>query len=258
MLDASSFIGGEDAIVDAADGDASLADDAQAVEAASPDDSGTEEGIEDAASDAPDAAPWCVPGPARFCDDFDDEPPGSLWTRTNRSNGAVAFDGLGLSPPNALRTTTSAAGGYAYLVKELEGNPPTVRCELDVHVVEVSNPGDIDVFEIVSAGGIPEYFVYFGWLDGDWRVAEFQRVDGTTTVDRFTRLTVPPPIGSWFRMTVVVTPDSATVTLNGASTTLDALASPEGTRRELRVGNTFTSGEVKSSEMLFDNVDCTF
>ncbi len=66
---------------------------------------------------APFAITSCKPG--AFCDDFEEPSPAKRWTSTVASAGIVDFPGPSSSMgAHALRASTSAAGGTAYLTRQ--------------------------------------------------------------------------------------------------------------------------------------------
>lgn len=262
LLESSGLSDGTDPRSDGAPLDADAAD-APPTPDAAPSDAGLPDPPDGAADAPPDAAepedagPWCTNGPNRFCDDFDEPAPGARWTRVERHKGELAFDGVGLSPPHALRTNASPTG-WAYLAKTLPGSPSTIRCEFDAKIVTMTETGTADIFEITSElGGAPVHGVFLRSYGGTWCLAEHSTLPDGGEAYRCNQLINQPPVGSWFHVSVAMTPTSATIALQGASTKLDVQLPPDA-ERHVSLGLGWVSEAASKTEVLLDNLDCTF
>lgn len=214
----------------------------------------------DASLDTRDSSAGCIDGPGRFCTGFDEPDPQSRWTSSYKSRGVLAFDGIGLSAPNALRAQLSAGAGNgaAYLIKDLPAGSTFVRCELDMFLESVPTTAstEIDILNVVTiVPGSESHNVYFASFDGKWNIAEYR--GGTPPlVDRNVELGSLPS-GRWLHVVLETTRSNATLTADGATVTLAGLTVPDG-KRLAQVGISYASPGVGAASVLVDNVDCSF
>jgi hypothetical protein len=212
----------------------------------------------DAVADASVDADACVGSAARVCDNFDDMIPGAQWLKET-TRGAIAFDAVGLSPPNAFRSEIVAGGGSgAAALRRNYANDGDGRCELDLKLESIPSSGELDVIDLVVRGGVGnDRHVYFASFDGDWSLAEYQERDGGN-YDRSKSLGVPLPVGVWFHVVLEKKGTSAELVANGSVATLAALLDVPGTSRIVKIGFSYVGSSVPTAKILIDNVDCTF
>ena len=209
-------------------------------------------------SDAPagDASASCADTANTVCDDFDQGSTiNAKWSQAT-NGGSVAIVPEGLSAPNALVVSVNAGGGTVYVEKEFPFTTK-VHCELDMKLDVVPSLGDLDLFSITTKIS-NEYYVYFAHSAAGFQFAEFcDALPGGGSVDRKQPITAPP-IGGWFHVVFDNNGTSATLTVNGATSTLTGLAQPSGPNRNVQIGTPFSQGTDTSSRALYDNVVCTF
>jgi hypothetical protein len=224
-------------------------------------DATTADASTDAPVDAADAGFTCVDVAGGFCDDFDSPLPGSKWTSNNKVRGEVTFENVGLSLPTAMHATVLAGSNVAFaqLVKEVPGNLPNVRCEIDLKLDSVSTTGEVDVLSIVTAvGNSDKHVVYFAAFGGTWHLAEFAPgVDGGPPLDHTITLGAALPNATWFHVALDVTATEATLTADGHFIRLSSLTTPAGNNHKLGVGITYADAPVQSGGVYVDNVACT-
>jgi hypothetical protein len=195
-------------------------------------------------------------GANKICENFDK---GSAidpqWTQV-ANGGTVAIVASGLSAPNALAIEVEA-GGSVYLDKEFSFTTK-VHCEMDMKIEKLPTQGDLDLFSITSKTAAGDYYVFFAQSGTGFVFAEFaEQLPGGGSVDKKQPITAPPT-GSFFHVVFDNDNKSATLTVNGATTTLTGLAQPSGTNRNAQIGTPFSQSTDATSRVLYDNVVCTF
>jgi hypothetical protein len=212
-------------------------------------------------SDAPtttgDGSASCADTTNTVCDDFDQGTTiNAKWTQAvNGGSAAIAAEGL--SAPNALAVSINSGGGVVYVEKEFPFTAK-VHCEMDMKLDAVPAQGDLDLFSITTKTTAGDYYVYFAHSAAGFLFAEFaEQLPSGGGVDKKQPITAPPT-GSWFHVVFDANGTNATLTVNGATSSLTGLAHPSGQNRNVQVGTPFSQGTDTSSRALYDNVVCTF
>lgn len=203
-----------------------------------------------------DGAASCADTASTVCDDFDQGSTiNAKWSQA-ATGGSVAIVPEGLSAPNALVVSVNAGAGSVYLEKEFPF-ATKVHCDMDMLLVTVPSAGDLDLLSITTKT-TSDYYVYFAHSAAGFLFGEFSsQLPGGGSVDKKQPITAPP-IGSWFHVVFDNDGTRATLTVNGATSTLTALVQPSGSSRNVQLGAPFSQDTNTPSRALYDNVVCTF
>jgi hypothetical protein len=202
----------------------------------------TEGGAADAPADADpgaDARPPADAGAdaaarvcdATFCDDFDTTPLGATWDQVTQSGGGTLSLGAGaLSAPNALVVDlTGAARRIAFLGRSFATVTTSIDCAVSLFVeIPPATNVDAQFFGFGASGpGAPVIFLKLegSAVAGSVGLRYYSEVglpDGGIT--SYTDAVATIPVGVWKRARFASDGASATVTVDGASSSFPVIA----------------------------------
>jgi hypothetical protein len=205
-----------------------------------------------------DGSAGCAETAKTICDNFDNGTAiDAKWVQ-EANGGSATVVPEGQSAPNALAIAINAGSGGAVFIEKEFPFTTKVHCELDMKLTAVPTDGDLDLFSITTKTAVGDYYVYFAHSATGYVFAEFaDPLPGGGNVDKKQPIAAPPT-GSWFHVVIDNDGANATLTANGATSTLTGIAQPNGTSRNVQVGAPFSAGTNTNSRALYDNVVCTF
>lgn len=199
-------------------------------------------------TDAPTTRLCADAGSVAVCDDFDDATAlDPSWT-IEEGNGAVAVVADGLTKPNALQVKVNGPNTHAYAERRIPF-AKTVRCELDMKLVDAPTGNEIDYLVIHTEA--PNHNLYIAHFDGELALAEWKQGG----VDRSIKVQTPP-IGKWIHVVLATDGKDLSLQMDGASYTLPNILDVTGPNRQLQFGMPYTAGNA-ATRVLYDNILCT-
>jgi hypothetical protein len=222
----------------------------------------------DASTDAPPAegGSWCAHQDATFCDDFDEQPLGKLWTSVATSGGALALDSdAAISLPNSLLAAIPGGGdGAPKLSKVFTGTASRLHCDFELRVDTASPIGEIDVFDVVMTwanSGLRFYRLALVLKASSSTFIEDAEYEDGGVLNPYVNLPLLAQ-GAWTRVILDVDLASAHANIDYDGTPVGQLAlhpAAQATSQTVSVGITGSYSPAGTTERLVrvDSVACT-
>lgn len=201
-----------------------------------------------------------------FCDDFDHDEAGALWTNTFETAGTIGLDpATWVSPPHSLEVdipaiADAAPPGPQAALNEVFGFAPTkVSCSFDFQAdLEGAGMTAVSWNAYPSAGGVTAYAVRVDVYSNAWAwIEQAAFTDGGSLENIYS--TPPTSSAVWRHVDVAITFGASpgfTVAYDGTQVLSQPLTPPAMTGLYLALGCSAGAGVSSERQVHYDNVAC--